>query len=166
MIKSIYLNLIKQVISITIVIIFIGNVYVTPAQKDKNYIKDSDKSKIINQILLMRDFVDTEQEQNDVEIYLSTQNLPADSSKLVQKVRGIKIILLSEKEINTKTKYGFEYYKFDEFDTTRKYVNVKFSAIWENSTAGEGTNNGTIYECRRRNKNWNCKVKGFSLGRS
>ncbi len=160
-----YSSLLKQFVSAVFAVICIANVCSVNAQRPTDFLASKDKLKIVKSILVSR-IIEDENGPSDNEVYFSDENLPLNFSASFPKIQGNKIILLSEKDLEERSKYGFSYYKFDEFESVGKSVLVKFSTNWENRSAGLSKSNGTTYKCQKRNKNWKCKVSGFSISRS
>ncbi len=147
-----------------IVIIFSLTLVITcNAQKSKT-LPDVEKIQIIKEILSNTDFSrDLVESENRKIVYLSMENI---SAELLPQLPPINFILLSEEEIEAKTKSGFGYHAFGEFKTKGSKVLVNFTYRWENSSFGTLSYNGTRYEFRKIKGRWKSKRIGFILGES
>ncbi len=147
-------NVKKQILIIFSLALVVFSSLVVEAQTKQ--LAETDKAQIIATILKRQKFKDPEYSNADAEqtVYLLENNLSAEQ---LPKIKDIKFVLITEKQIDEMKKNGVEYYSFSEFEFTGKTVELAFSR--EYIHYGKYANgNSTAYECRKVSGRW--KVRG------
>lgn len=117
---------------------------------------DKDKAQIINAILL------TKERAGEIRgiIYLSSENI---SPKLLPKINGIRIVLVSPEEIKERSKIHFGYYIFGEFKVKGGKVLISLGNNWRDSRSGV-THQTTYYEYQKVKGRWKGTVVYGTIG--
>src|SRR4051812_25893594 len=104
------------------------------AQKSKS-LTNLEKAQIIKEILMDTDFLHRglRLDEKKNAINLSTKNIPLNL--LPHKINGVKLQLFTPKEVEDKSKNGFGYYIFNEFNVDGSKLRVSFSNYWINENA-------------------------------
>lgn len=117
----------------------------------------NDKAQIIAAILKKQKFKDLKYLNSDDE---ETVYLLADSISFEQlpKIKDIKFVSITEKQIDEMKKTGVAYYSFSEFEVTGKIVKVTFGRDYISFADKHGYGYATTYECRKISRRW--KIRG------
>ena len=112
-----------------------------------------DKARIIQAILRREDFADSETWRSELAentVYLLEDNV---SINQLPRIKAVKFILISQRQVDEMKKTGVEYYRFDEFKVRPSGVRVSFTREYLHQ--GKNSNGSTvIYTCRRTAKGW------------
>jgi hypothetical protein len=126
------------------------------AQKSKT-LTNIEKAQIIKEILI--DTVDDNflqrglrlDEKKDV-VNLSLKNIPRNL--IPHKVKGVKFQLSTPEEVEEKSKTGFGYYVFEEFNVDGSKMRVSFNNYWRNTDARAFMSGSIDYYYRKISGKW------------
>jgi hypothetical protein len=113
-----------------------------------------DRIQIVQTILKGETYTDSETWRSDAAentVYLLRENLSVND---LPEIKGIRFVLITQRQIDEMKKTGIEYYRFGNFQLRKSNVRISFTREYLN-VQGQHSNGGTtIYTCRRTRRGW------------
>ena len=139
---------------ISIFFAVVATFFPASADAQSKRLSSRDRIQIVQAILEGETYSDSETWRSDVAenaVYLLRQTLSVND---LPQIKGIRFVLISQRQIDEMKATGVEYYRFGNFQVRKSTVRIFFKREYLNVQGRNSNGGSTIYTCRKIRGRW------------
>ena len=139
---------------ISILFAVVATFFPASADAQSKRLSSRDRIQIVQAIIKGETYADSETWRSDVAehtVYLLRETLSVND---LPQIKGIRFVLITQRQIDEMKATGVEYYRFGNFQLRKSNVRIFFTREYLNVQGQHSNGGSTIYTCRKTSRGW------------